>query len=529
MVELYNHNAETYRKVQDVLKRDHRVAIVQATGTGKSFITMKLMQEDYADMKKLYVVPKTAIKENVMLYPEWSQHNTDFITYVKLTKLDITKVIESYDVFVFDEVHHACASTWSIPVRAILKSGKICIGLTATPLRHDGIDSTKELFGDSVVYGPDAVDAIERGIWSEFKYVLTVNKIYERLYEAKRKVDELPVTIDTLAYKTASAGISLDDASSYAVRNILQANKVTGGKWLVFCSSVDQLSAIQDDIRDWFGYQDITVLQVSGRMSKNQQAQTIQEFNRYLGTAPIVLASVDVLTEGMHLSRVSGIIMLRRTQSLPVFLQMIGRAMTTDRLRTPLIIDVADNLTMLKAIFKSSMSLEDTVTKGSDLGGCTPKSGLMLSRELSIQTALLVSMEEFIESVNSINPDSIWTEDELRTLRRYYPHAYGHLTKSKIAIRKKAVELGLVKPVKWSVQEDETLKANYPTLGIKVASLLKDKSQSEIRNRVRYLHLRYTSHWSFDEDELVLRGKIPEGRTDDECRKRAEVLRRKFT
>ena len=529
MVELYNHNADTYRKVQSVLKRDHKVAIVQATGTGKSFITMKLLQEDYADMKKLYVVPKTAIMENIMLYPEWSQHNTDFITYVKLTKLDVTKVIEAYDVFIFDEVHHACASTWRVPVQAILESGKICIGLTATSLRHDGIDSTAELFGNSVVYGPDAMDAIERGIWSEFKYVLTVNKIYERLYVAKRKVDELPATIDTLAYKTAAAGISLDDASSYTVRNILQSNRVTGGKWLVFCSSVDQLDSIQDDIQDWFGYRNIKILRVSGQMTRNQQAQTIREFNRYLGKAPIVLTSVDVLTEGMHLSGVSGIIMLRRTQSLPVFLQMIGRAMTTDRFRTPLVIDVADNLTMLKSIFKSSMSLDDTVTKASDLGACTPKSGLMLSRELSIQMALLVSMEEFIESVNNINPDSIWTEDEIRTLRRYYPHAYGHLTKSKIAIRKKAVELGLVQSVKWSVQEDEILKANYPTLGIKVASLLKNKSQSEIRNRVRLLHLRYKNHWSFDEDELVLRGQIPEGRTADECHKRAEVLRRKFT
>lgn len=529
MVTLYSHNLEAYTRVQKILEVSPKVLIEQATGTGKSFITMMLMQNDYKDSKKLYVIPKTAIKYNLMLYPEWSNHNTDFITYSMLTKVDIDEVIDKYDVFIFDEVHHAGATSWMIPVVKILESSKTCIGLTATPIRSDGIDVGETLFDGYKVKGPDTAEAIERGIWSEFKYYLTVNKVYESLQEAKRKVEELPASVDTLDIKTESAGYTLDDASSYTIRNLVQSNSTQGvNKWLVFCSNINELDTIDDDIRDWFEYDDIVLLKADSRMSKSQLSKVIETYNEYDGNKPIVLASVNILIEGMHLSNVTGMIILRHTQSLVVFLQMIGRAMTTKKDVTPVIIDVADNLTMLKKIVASTMHKEDTVLSSEDLEKCANKHIVMLSRELSIQLELLVSIEEFIEKVKGINVDSIWTDEELKILRRYYPDVSGRIKKSKIAIRKKAVELGIVKTTVWSVEEDEILKSHYPIDGMKVSQLLYNKTPTDIRNRVRQLRIKYKKKWSFYEDELVLRGEIPEGRTSEECSSRLIKLRRKF-
>lgn len=521
MITLYSHNKESYEKAKALLEEHNKVLIQQATGTGKSFITMKLIQEDYANCKKLYVIPRVALKENLLLYPEWCEDNTDFITYSKLSKADIKDIIDDYDVFIFDEVHHAAAYTWNKSVVEVLNSGKTCIGLTATPIRMDGVDVSKLLFKDTVVLGPSVTEAIQSNIWSNFIYILTVSTLSERLLMAKNKVEDLPATVDTLSIKTESLGYTLDEASNYSVRNIVQKYTGRNSKWLVFCSSIKELDNIDDDIRDWFEYKDVTIIKVDGRLSKKKTREKILQFSNATHDT-VVLVSVGILIEGMHIGGVTGAILLRHTNSLSMYLQMIGRVMTTNKEVTPVIIDVADNLTMLRR------TLSSTLQKPNRSNNKPTKftSTVMLSKEISIQTDMLISMEEFIEKVNKINVDSIWTDNELQILRRFYPDVKGRLNKSQISIKKKAIELGLVKVTKWSIEEDEVLKAHYPTDGMRVSEILTNKSNIEISNRVRKLGLRYKKRWSFEEDEEVLRGKIPNGRTEEECRERLVKIRR---
>ena len=42
-IELYKHNKEAYFKVQRMFESKRRVAIIHATGTGKSFISLKIL------------------------------------------------------------------------------------------------------------------------------------------------------------------------------------------------------------------------------------------------------------------------------------------------------------------------------------------------------------------------------------------------------------------------------------------------------------------------------------------------------
>lgn len=55
-VELLDHNINTYKKLVELLGTNNRVAIVQPTGTGKSFIFLKLI-EDNPDKKFLIAAP----------------------------------------------------------------------------------------------------------------------------------------------------------------------------------------------------------------------------------------------------------------------------------------------------------------------------------------------------------------------------------------------------------------------------------------------------------------------------------------
>ena len=55
ILDLYEHNIETFEKVKNTFKNgESRVAILQATGTGKSYVSLRLAYE-YKDKKVLYI------------------------------------------------------------------------------------------------------------------------------------------------------------------------------------------------------------------------------------------------------------------------------------------------------------------------------------------------------------------------------------------------------------------------------------------------------------------------------------------
>ena len=59
MVKLHKHNAETYKKLVSMFAENDRVCAVQPTGTGKSFLILKLI-EDNPDKQFLITAPNPA-------------------------------------------------------------------------------------------------------------------------------------------------------------------------------------------------------------------------------------------------------------------------------------------------------------------------------------------------------------------------------------------------------------------------------------------------------------------------------------
>ena len=51
-IKLKKHNEGTYEKIQEGFKRSKKVAVIQPTGTGKSFLALKLL-EDNKDKKAI--------------------------------------------------------------------------------------------------------------------------------------------------------------------------------------------------------------------------------------------------------------------------------------------------------------------------------------------------------------------------------------------------------------------------------------------------------------------------------------------
>ena len=63
-VGLYDHNIASYKKVKEAFQNNDVVAIVHATGTGKSYNALQLAY-DNQDKKILYIVPSNGIIEHL--------------------------------------------------------------------------------------------------------------------------------------------------------------------------------------------------------------------------------------------------------------------------------------------------------------------------------------------------------------------------------------------------------------------------------------------------------------------------------
>lgn len=117
-IKLKKHNEETYEKIQEGFKRSKKVAVIQPTGTGKSFLALKLL-EDNKEKKAIYLAPSNAILHNVKKNIFESEMDmSDFpnlkrITYQKLMKLSDEEIEKlGADIVVIDEFHHCGATEW---------------------------------------------------------------------------------------------------------------------------------------------------------------------------------------------------------------------------------------------------------------------------------------------------------------------------------------------------------------------------------------------------------------------------------
>ena len=182
VVGLYNHNADSYRKIRTAYLIQTIVGIVHATGTGKTYNGLQLAY-DNKSKKIVWVVPsngiiehiKKTINDNPYLDMERDFPNLEFITYQSLCGLSREEISEmEIDMLILDEFHHIGAPIWGARVNDIIEThpGIQIFGMTAYTVRDRGtsyerdmaLDGGKELFSDKIVSRYDLCDAILDGV-----------------------------------------------------------------------------------------------------------------------------------------------------------------------------------------------------------------------------------------------------------------------------------------------------------------------------------------------------------------------------
>lgn len=354
-IELYPHNQAALNHLEEALKYTRRAAVIQPTGTGKSFVALAFI-ERRPNNSFLYLAPSTHIFNQLKHHAGHTDVllHTTMMTYQKLCLLhedELGKLEPDY--IILDEFHRCGADDWGSAVDHLLALYVECflIGFTATPIRYldkaGTRDMSEELFHGSIASYYTLQDAINDKVLPVPHYVLGDILMNER-------VSSLETALTQVASygRARTAGYSLLESLK---RNMAEAQGIDEifkchmpnrfAKLIVFCRNLEHIAQCREDMHRWLG----PGKKIREYVCRSDEKAADIELNAFAGdnerNAIRLLYCVDMLNEGIHIKDMDGVVMLRPTISPIVYLQQIGRclACSSDGSTSPVIFDLVNN------------------------------------------------------------------------------------------------------------------------------------------------------------------------------------------
>ena len=354
-IELYPHNQAALNHLEEALKYTRRAAVIQPTGTGKSFVALAFI-ERRPNNSFLYLAPSTHIFNQLKHHAGHTDVllHTTMMTYQKLCLLhedELGKLEPDY--IILDEFHRCGADDWGSAVDHLLALYVECflIGFTATPVRYldkaGTRDMSEELFHGSIASYYTLQDAINDKVLPVPHYVL--GDILMNVW-----VSSLETALTQVASygRARTAGYSLLESLK---RNMAEAQGIDEifkchmpnrfAKLIVFCRNLEHIAQCREDMHRWLG----PGKKIREYVCRSDEKAADIELNAFAGdnerNAIRLLYCVDMLNEGIHIKDVDGVVMLRPTISPIVYLQQIGRclACSSDGSTSPVIFDLVNN------------------------------------------------------------------------------------------------------------------------------------------------------------------------------------------
>ena len=446
ILDLYEHNIETFEKVKNTFEDgESRVAILQATGTGKSYVSLRLAYE-YKDKKVLYISPSEAIIEhlkniinnNPNLNIERDFPNLEFRTYqslINLSREELSKL--DVDLLITDELHHLGAPVWGKRINDIVEThpNMLLFGLSAYTVRDRGTiyerdmtnPETEELFSGKVVSNYDLCDAMIDGVLpkpiyksaytrllsltNELEDILSKEKLTKKEYEEIKRLLE-----DTKRQITKAPGIP----------EMVRKNVKKTGKYIYFCPSLSEenkndIDTIMEEVKEWFKNYDVIFYKTTSKDKKEGQKNREAFYNdkdldgNSTKKKLRIMFAINQYNEGVHAPDIDGVILGRATSSDIVYFEQIGRALSVKG-RTKEQYDYYETLSreeLIKIAKDEDIELKENITKDE-----------IIERLLSPTIIDLTNNIDFIEEL----------QDNLKDRVREVKKSLGH-SKRKIKIR----------------------------------------------------------------------------------------------
>ena len=264
-VGLYKHNKVAYENVVKMFETEDKVCVIQATGTGKSFVALQLMYDFLKNNPERHVkffAPQNGILEQLREHIKTLNvdssvfNNVEFLTYQSLLNMTRKEIKDmDIDLMVTDEFHRLGAPEWQKRLELIEKThpNLKVFGMSATPVRARGTineeDVSETFFEGNVANKYELYQALADGVLPtpDYHVAITVlldecDDLEEKIKNGKASNEEKKEYIEMLSdiRKRISEGESVEDVLKKYVR--------PDGKYIYFCSKGSDVKELQDKI-----------------------------------------------------------------------------------------------------------------------------------------------------------------------------------------------------------------------------------------------------------------------------------------
>ncbi|MGH3602343.1 MAG: EcoAI/FtnUII family type I restriction enzme subunit R, partial [Pseudonocardiaceae bacterium] len=348
------------RALRAIAHGQRRILLTLATGTGKTMVALQLVAKlrksgwtagrmprvlYLADRNLLvdqpkddYFVPAFGdVVHKISKGHAQRSREVYFGLYQSLDRGDEQTLFSQYakdyfDLIIVDECHRGSASS-SSQWRRILEhfNQAVQIGLTATPIRRDDVD-TYGYFGNPV-YEYSLRDGVEDGFLAPYRVRrvrLNIDMTGFRPTAGQRDVDGDVIPDKLYTPKQYEKVLAVLDRTRAAARYLTQYLHDTDrmGKTIVFCENNDHAHrmrvALNNANLDMVARYEDYVCRITDADGDPGKA-LLAEFSKIDSDEPVIAVTSQMLTTGVDLPSVKNIVIFRRIGSMPLFKQIIGR------------------------------------------------------------------------------------------------------------------------------------------------------------------------------------------------------------
>lgn len=496
MIELLEHNKETYKKLCEVLEINNKCALVQATGTGKSYIAGKYIEE-HAD-RVLILVPTNAIADTWDEVLAGMEEKIVIVTYQAFAKEPGNYF--DYDLVIADEMHHLGSDVWGkkfVDTYLQNENHKI-IGLTATEIRYldNSRDMAEEIFENIRVDGCDLPTAINTGVLPAFKYVSALYCDESDFDEWKEKAGKIK---DMKVQEELKGRLDVCIKNMISVKQAVNENLTDDyKKIIVFLNNVESKETALEIFRDVFpkaNFYDVDYSKT--RIENNEQISRFKaDGNR------AVLFAVDMLNEGVHINGTDCVIMFRKTVSPQVYLQQLGRGLASGTDKMPVIFDFVSNTENIRAKFGSE-SGQSIIRTWND--------SIEKDKKILVKSYCL-EIEELFLKISDLTERRAWTKEEESYIYENYKskrvsEIAKELGRGKNATLYKMIAMGVHEKLfkNWSEEELLFLNKHKDNMTIKEMAEKLGRTPGATRTKIsRISEKNTTNKWNRLEEEFIL-------------------------
>lgn len=375
-VELFAHNEAAYRAIESGFETHRIGAVVQATGTGKSFLLARYIASHRGE-RILVIAPNVTILNEIRraagrgeLSGEEGKGEEEKGEVAKKKAADgagcvLYRTFQSLargrssggkgwipqaDHILIDEFHHSGAEVWGEALQEVIEANPSArvLGTSATPVRPEGmIDTVDVYFEGNLFYELTLPQAWHYGI-------LPVPLLVQSAYGLTGELDKLQQVLDRsectagrrnrIQQKLDAARVDFSGSlgASELIRRFLPSDV---RKLLVFCRDKADLKQMLPQVMEWLreAGRQAEAFEIHNDQRERENSRVLEAFRKE-GDKLHVLFSINMLIEGLHVEGVDAAMFLRRTESYVVTLQQLGRCLKAGSGRRPVILDFVNNL-----------------------------------------------------------------------------------------------------------------------------------------------------------------------------------------